>query len=416
MLSIDENILIRDLYYTRNELLLNPNKNMVKYDYPNFCVLNGILANTKSKMFTKITPYNNEKKTDALLDDLINKKVNDFINKANNYDELFYDLFRNAYAYLKSIRYKLIPCFDCNREYSEKEFIDIILSFYSQYGDKYYNIVKKYFDEKRIHFDYVDKSSDTNKDIGGFFTSLNWLNSGYIVAMFNKYSSVSMTALTHELGHAIDAETYRFPQQKVMNIFSDLLIEVPSTTFEFAMYDYLKKNKIDVDAPLVMYNNRFQVINAAYETLKKSNSRETFINLEGNLLVPETDTIKKEDIKYNDEGEIIVKTGEYKLDNLFFDKDGNLIVNKHLELPYRDDIIYSLGYLFALHLNQIKDLSTKEFLKVFNNLITSRKEANIEECIEMMGISVDDFVSGKLIREKIKGETKELKKRFNVYS
>ena len=57
----------------------------------------------------------------------------------------------------------------------------------------------------------------------------------------------------------------------------------------------------------------------------------------------------------------------------------------------------------------------KEFKKTINNICTSRRESTLEQSIEMLGVSVDDFINQRFIRDKIKGETKELKKKFKIY-
>ena len=78
-------------------------------------------------------------------------------------------------------------------------------------------------------------------------------------------------------------------------------------------------------------------------------------------------------------------------------------------------MLYGLGYYFALHLNMIKDNSMEEFKKIFNSIITSRKESSLVEIIEKLGISLEDFISGKYIKTKIENDNLVLKKRYNVY-
>ena len=59
-----------------------------------------------------------------------------------------------------------------------------------------------------------------------------------------------------------------------------------------------------------------------------------------------------------------------------------MVFVKHI---IRNTLLYGLGFYFALHLNQIKKDNNKEFIKVFNNLITSRKELDLKQAIETIG-------------------------------
>ena len=81
--------------------------------------------------------------------------------------------------------------------------------------------------------------------------------------------------------------------------------------------------------------------------------------------------------------------------------------------PFRDDIIYLLGYYTALHLNKIED--KKEIMRNLKNIITSRKEASLEEIIDLTGISFEDYLSGKIIKDRVQNNVIALKKKFKVY-
>jgi len=70
----------------------------------------------------------------------------------------------------------------------------------------------------------------------------------------------------------------------------------------------------------------------------------------------------------------------------------------------------------ALHLNEIKDnVSLKEYLSILNNVITMRQNNDIEGLVNLMGISLDDFISGELIKHRVKDNYLMLEKRFNAY-
>ena len=107
-------------------------------------------------------------------------------------------------------------------------FKELLLEYFSQYGNQIYKIIKKYVDEERIELgDSMDPSAS------GVYFGSNLTKSGYITIHRNKKLSLyTLGVLAHELGHAIDFETLHYPQQKNMNLFSDVLIEVPSYHFE----------------------------------------------------------------------------------------------------------------------------------------------------------------------------------------
>lgn len=412
MIKIDEKKLIQDLYYTRNSFSNGVSKDMIKNDYAEFSMLNNVLANAFNKMFRLEHIFRNSEEVQKMINKFQNKNRLDFLDFAFSNQELLHEIFTNYTDYLKSIDFKHIPYVEQIRRYSEKDFIDIILSYYSTYGDLYYKAAKKYFDENRIHMGF----RDIGNNVAGFYSSLVWLKSGYIISVYNGYNSWSATSFCHELGHAIDAETFIFPQQKVMPTLSDMLIEVPSTTFELGFLDYLKKNKIDVDGGRIIYNDRLMLLKESADNYDVVyNEDDVMVELNGDVLLPCPEKIPLSRMTFNEDGTALVDN------KLTCEKDSYYIdgeyayVNKYRVYHYRDDMLYGLGYYFAIYLNMIKDSSMEDFKIIFNNIITSRKECSLPEIIEKLGISVDEFVSGEYIKPKIESEYLSLKKRYNVY-
>ena len=64
-----------------------------------------------------------------------------------------------------------------------------------------------------------------------------------------------------------------------------------------------------------------------------------------------------------------------------------------------------------LHILQ-EALQFLHYLKILNNIITSRNKIELEDCIEMLGITVDDFKSGKYIKSEIENDFNDVKKRY----
>ena len=414
MLEIDNNRLLSDLYFTKNALNFSCSKNDIKNDYTSFIILNDVLGTTLGKVFPMDGFYTSESELDKVLDKSTNTSMHAFAQYAVDNSILIRNSLKNLNSYLKSIRFRYVPNESLVRSYSEKDFKDIILSYFNTCGEKYYKIAKKYFDENRIHVGYTPNGKLSKENIGGFFAHLIWLESGYLVSMYNKYDTWSMSSVVHELGHAIDAELFIFPQQKVISVFSDTLLEVPSTTFEMGFLDYLINNKIDYYGGLLHFNDRIALVQEYYKNLEKLfNGEDNYLTIDGNVRKVSVEVIKPEDAIIDENGCILTEQ-DNSTKTARYDEDGNIVLTRVFEYPFRDAILYSLGYYISLHLNNIKENDKKEFDKVFNNIITSRKEATLEESIEMMGISVEEFESCRLIRDKIKNNTKALKKRFNM--
>ena len=412
MIEIDEKKLIQDLYYTRNSFSSGVSKDMIKNDYAEFSMLNDVLATIFGKMFRLEHIFRNADEVQKMINKFQNNNRLDFLNFAFLNQELIHEIFTNYTDYLKSIDFKHIPYVEQVRRYSEKDFIDLILSYYSTYGDLYYKAAKKYFDENRIHMGFKDMGNNA----AGFYSPLIWLKSGYIISMYKGYNTWSATSFCHELGHAIDAETFIFPQQKVIPALSDMLMEVPSTTFELGFLDYLKRNKIDVKGSEIIQNDRIMFLKECannYDVIY--NEDDVMVELNGDVLIPCPEKYPISRITFNEDGTALVDN-KLKCEKDSYYVDGNFVyVNKYKVYHYREDMLYGLGYYFALHLNMIKDNSMQDFKKVFNNIITSRKECSLPEIIEKLGIRLEDFVSGELIKPKIAGEYLTLKKRYNVY-
>ena len=168
-----------------------------------------------------------------------------------------------------------------------------------------------------------------------------------------------------------------YPQQKKLPLFNDYLVEVPSGYFEIMFIDYLIKNKINIDEARLLLNERIAMIGDTHETLDA--------------------ILSKTDVDVDTNGFFFVKDefGTFKVDG-------------------RSDLIYGFGYLFALNMMVLGRDNPKKFIKTFSNFITSRAESSLDEIIEIMGISVDEFTDSEIIRPRIKEETYQLKKRYNM--
>lgn len=395
-IDINKEKLMKDLGTMCSVFSMFPPKDVIKNDYAEFTALNNAFGKMFFENFNLRNLFRNPKEVQKMMDRYRGKAFNRFLDYAAVNKNTLLELFGNYSSMIDEIDFQDIPFYDVMKYYSKKDFIDIILSFFNTFGEKYYKIAKKYFDEERIQMkflkiekDYlnmmldmckteeekenVEKNYGIKDDFAGFFSSIVLLSSGYILSRFNKFNSFSATSIVHELGHAVDAETFIFPQQKNMAAFSDMMQEVPSTSFELNFLDYLIDNRIDVDGGMVIMNDRNAMIDDTYEGLK---------------------TV-------------------YDEKQVDFDVNGSAIIDEK-RYDFKEDILYGLGYYFALCLNIIKNQDKNEYLKILNNIMTMRNESTLDELIEMTGIDYDDFISGKFVRPKVESEYLKLRKRFNV--
>jgi len=369
MIKINEGQLMGEIYYAGNELhTYSNNKSLITSNYNGFKSFNELLADE----FNKVILWNKNIRFDRM--EYIASKDNSkalqkFIENIDKNKELIYSTADNYCTYFECLDMNdyLYRYYDCIRKYSEKDFKDLILGYFSTYGNDIYKIAKKYFDENRINF-----GSNIDRDYGGFFMSIPFIGSGYIVIGSDNYDSKIAAFAIHEIGHAIDLEKYLFNQMKKVSIFEDYLIEVPSTAYELGFYDYLKKNKIDIDGSMILNNMR--VCNTYY-----------WLSVLQDILARDVNIL---------------------CCNNYLTEDGMIYSS-------RDSALYGLAYYISMHLNLINNSNKEEFLKVLNNVTTMRKEMPLEGIIELTGFSIDDFVSGKYIASKIENDFLELKRRYN---
>ena len=401
-MNIDEDRMTYDLMCAISEFACRPTKDMIVNDYASLIFLNQALAKLFNKYFVIdniIKDYHRAQKM----------KIRDNQNTLNNYLKNFFNnrkLINDiSTSYIKNFDQKQIQkyqYFKNLRHYSKQDFIDIILSYYSTFGNNIYNIVKKYFDENRIQTGFsINDLENSNDDYSGLYSFIIFLQTGYIFGELSELNTMNAGMLVHELGHAVDSETFIFPQQKNISLFDDYLSEIPSLTFEFGFYDYLEKNHIDIIGSNIMKNINYNNYYSWFKVLNYAASlKEMIVNTEGDIEIPpeEIDSINK------------MISGILDV-TIYEDSEGN-VLDQECVIRLRDSLIYALGGFFARHLSLMISDDNKEFLKILNNIITSRKEATFEELIEMTGISLEDYISGKLIYPKMDTDTLVLKNRY----
>ena len=155
---------------------------------------------------------------------------------------------------IKSLRpYDLaMPLVENNKEYSIEDAKELIINSLSILGDDYKEKLTKMFVERRIDF-----CTYKNKRSGAYQTDS--YNSGPFVFLNYKYKLDDVSALAHELGHAIHTmnaiENNIYP-----NYQYDLFVaEVASLTNEILMSNYILNNSNDKEEKMASIYNILEV-------------------------------------------------------------------------------------------------------------------------------------------------------------
>lgn len=288
--------------------------------------------------------------------DFLEKNEEFIIRMLGSYNDILDECDFSEYLYFDTLK----------TTFTEEEFKNMIYDFYSLFGNAFYKICKKYFDEGRIEMGY-----SIDYELGGFL-GISAIKSGYIIAASDDLGTANMSTIIHEFGHAHDAEMFLFPQQKKINYNSDYLGEIPAIFFELMFIEYMKKNRIDGEGHSILLNERI----------------DFYSSFEG-----------------------IFKT-YYASDCGIINFDGDVELDNGDKFDIYQSIVYALGSYFALHMCELYRSGDKNFQQNFLNFISRRRETMLPELVNMLGISLDEFLSGEIIKPRIVENSLVLKKRF----
>lgn len=369
-MEINEDKLYDDLIELRRILLRNQSINNIRKYYPIYSQLNYVLAQLTGYCFEpNDVIYRNMDKLNENIRLRNKKQLLEYFDRTIREGDSLYFLYMSFNDILKESNY--IQIFNRNiPTYNEAQAKNMILTYFKQFGDKIYSIAESYINNR------VSTDVELEPGVGGSFYN-NYSNElGYILIQYDKFDASSISAIVHEIGHAIDNSLFVYPQQKNLTVSSQFLVEVPSTFFELNFLQYLIENNIDVKGASYCLADRIFLIKRLGEEYEK------FYNLK-NVILTEDRCI------------IDTKTEEY------VDLEGA--------------ILYGHGYLYSLNLCELykedKDLAIKKLI----NLICSRKEMTILEGIESLGFDEDEFLSLKRPKEGIKKFIKKYNEGFNIY-
>ncbi len=445
MIKIDDNLLAQECYYAYCGLHSNFRKSILRRDFSSFHTLNDALQREYGYHVKTHKGFY----TAELYDYLYKKEDKQFRDFLTFYAENANTLKRigmHVPRYLKKIKFPYIPFSVQGRKYSEKDFVDLIYEFYNTFGEKYYKVAKSFFDEKRIQLG----SKSVTSDAGGYYSDIEFLESGFVFIKNDALTSKTASYLVHELGHAMDGALFIYPQQKDIPVFSDCYAEIPSTTFEIAFNNYLKEKKIDYYGGYLLNNERINIMKNDLKELRHALNRENLYILDSGYALDmgsgkktnnlsqveqfvddvfgtDEDYIDYEDFsKIKNEVKPIVEDAETpnseeeetsaETDNVESNEGSEVEVSlkEYRAYDLRDDTLYGLGYMFGLTLDLYRTNNMKDYLKILHNIMSLRKESTVDDLIKMTGINYEDFVTARLIKPTLEDNAKVLKKKYNL--
>ena len=127
--------------------------------------------------------------------------------------------------------------------YTLKQARKLVLDFYSNYGNNSYRRIKKYLNDEHLHI-ITKINNDPYYDTFAYCNYNIVSNNSHIVAAVNgKLDLADVSALVHEIGHAL-----HFKAIKTMNTWDNVIfgcaVEMPSTTMQKLFIDFAIKNNI----------------------------------------------------------------------------------------------------------------------------------------------------------------------------
>ncbi len=369
-MEFDYNILLEDINKLIRYLIRNEKRSAME-TLSDLDTYNGLLEHLSGIEINRDRLFmNNEKLNEYLAKYFYDgvKRITDFLNTngddlntlATNINSLINP---ETIVHIYNGRYLIL---DKSRIFNEKEFKDILLSFFSQYNNNIYKVVKKMFDEKRIKM-----GGKINEGCEGYTVSSNFTKDAFIIIRNYEFTIDNLVMLAHELGHVIHFYTSVLSNGE-KKAFASPYSETISCSFEIAFLDYLMKNYIEPSSALLFLNDKFvRDLNSFYKYT----------------------SIKKQDEYHIDEDGIISSTS------------GDL---SFIGSPVEADLNYTLGYAIALNMLLKYGDDKKEFVKKLNNLMYLMNRQSFRDNLNTLGFDCDDFLQCRTIGPYVKEKNQEL--------
>ena len=190
------------------------------------------------KFYYKLGNYNSLLEKVLLVEDVPTEVFNKVIENVNKYIPLLQDYIKFV---KKSSNNKTFAYYDLFEDTKTKQKVslekahELILNSLAPMGEDYVNKVKQKLTDNSI--DYLPNQ---NKNSGAYCS--NCYNANTLILMNYNYDYSSVSTLTHEMGHCINAEYFNEAQPREKAGISIFAAEIASTTNEILLNLYMQKN------------------------------------------------------------------------------------------------------------------------------------------------------------------------------
>lgn len=317
-----------------------------------------------------------------------NKIVNDYyISKRNFvndiYDKriLFSDIAESSIEVFKKADYNFYDGYYTKFSSINKDtMLDIILSFFAEFDDEYYKVVKNSINNGELLISSIE-------DYSGYLLNIDSLKKNFVVVSEKADKDLlGMTSIIHEYGHYFETNLLysnnrdNFRSKSMNTPF----YEVSSSFFEYSFLRYLKENKIynnGIDLLLHDYYNKLFMYLYNISIISKVDNIQldsSFnMNIEGNDIFDYTKKLQ-EDINY------------YELPSV-----GD-------KIDFIDSYIYGLGSLFSIYMYDCYKGNPEYFKKEYRNTLLTYPYSNSIETFEKVGVSYDELIKGDKLEKVLR--------------
>ena len=145
---------------------------------------------------------------------------------------------------------------DYKKNYKPEDAKKLILEVVSIYGDEYKNQVRKLFDDRNIDF-YPNKGKRS-----GYYENCSYKDIIVLGNYNDDFDSVS--AIAHELGHALHSYYSKKNNRPHLSEYSIFVAEIASLTNEVLLSNYVINNSNDKKMKLYVLNNLIEVLTSNF--------------------------------------------------------------------------------------------------------------------------------------------------------
>ena len=212
-MEIDLERLISDVVTLSNHVHMNQTPSGVKRNLTNLVSYVSMLENLSGYSIDLDRIFFDGEGAARTYNKFRDRKYDDFYKYVKDNLPFILDMFYNYDRMMNDIPFEDYYSVRNFRRFSEKDFKDIVLSYYASCSESAYKKVKQLFDEKR-----VSVATNSAYNFSQYISSPT-LESGYILCNYDELDTQSMTALVHELGHMLDYMNLYVTQGKTYTFY-----------------------------------------------------------------------------------------------------------------------------------------------------------------------------------------------------